>query len=85
MALYLYKEDKSFFFFPLFFFSLLRLIFQELDGRRTCDGVQGSNRQQRNDSQVDVQAEGLVDENGAGEHVRLRGGGVRKKTKKQKS
>lgn len=54
------------------------------DGRLTCDGVQGSNRQQRNDSQVDVQAEGLVDENGAGEHVRLRGEGSEKNDEAEK-
>lgn len=54
------------------------LISQVHVGRRTCDGVQSSNGQQCNNSQIDVQAEGLVDENCAGEHVRLGWGGVRK-------
>lgn len=59
------------------------LISQVHDDRRTCDGVQSSNGQQCNNSQVDVQAKGLVDENGTGEHVRL-GEGVVKKKRKQK-
>lgn len=78
MVLYLYKEDKS---SPPLFFSLLALISQVHVGRRTCDSVQSSNGQQCNNSQVDVQAEGLVDENGAREHVRLGWGGVRNKKK----
>lgn len=39
----------------------------------TCDRVEGSDEQQENHGDIDVQIQGLVDENGPRKHVCLRG------------